>query len=62
MARAEFFYNANIPFAVAWSTSFKQVINMMLKLNRSYLFPSYHDIHKTLFNDTKNKIKVQIVE
>jgi hypothetical protein len=23
--------------------------------------PSYHDIRKRLFNDTKNKVKVQIV-
>jgi hypothetical protein len=34
----------------------------MSKLKRSYLLTLCHDICKRLFNDTKNKIKVQIAE
>jgi hypothetical protein len=35
---------------------------MVLEMKKSYLPPSYHDICKRLLNDTKNKIKVQIME
>jgi hypothetical protein len=62
MAWAELFYNANILFAAAQSTSFKKVVKMTSKMRRSYLPPSYHDICKRLFNETKHKIKAQIVE
>jgi hypothetical protein len=42
--------------------SFKKVVEMTSEIKRSYLPPSYHDIYKRLFNDTKNTIKVQIEE
>jgi hypothetical protein len=57
MAWAEFFYSTNTPFAAAQSTSFKKAVKMTSEMRRSY-----HDIHNRLLNDTKNKIKSQIVE
>jgi hypothetical protein len=62
MAWAKFFYNTNIPFAATRSTSFKTAVKMMLEMRMSYLPPSYHDICKRLLNETKDKIKAQIVE
>jgi hypothetical protein len=62
MAWAEFFYSVNIPFAAARSTSFKKAVKMMSEMRRSYLPPSYHDIHKRFLNETKHKIKAQIAE
>jgi hypothetical protein len=62
MAWAEFFYNANIPFTAARSTSFKKTVKMTSELRTSYLPPSYHDIRKRLLNETKHKIKAQIAE
>jgi hypothetical protein len=62
MAWAEFFGCTNIPFAVAQSASFKKALKMTSEIKRSYLLPLYHDIPKKLFNDTKNKIKVQIAD
>jgi hypothetical protein len=62
MAWAEFFYSANIPFAVARSASFKKAMKMTSEMRKSYLPPSYHDIQKRLFNETKHKIKAQIAE
>ena len=62
MAWTEFFYSTNIPFATAQSASFKKAVKMMSKIRRSYLPLSYHDIHKRLLNETKNKMKAQIVE
>jgi hypothetical protein len=62
MAWAEFFYSANIPFVAARSISFKKAVKMMSEMRRSYLPPSYHDIYKRLLNETKHKIKAQIVE
>jgi hypothetical protein len=58
----EFFYSANIPFAATRSASFKRAVKMTSEMRMSYLPPSYHDIQKRLLNDTKNKIKAQIVE
>jgi hypothetical protein len=62
MAWAEFFYNANIPFAAAQSASFKKTVKMTSEMRTSYLPPSYHDIRKRLLNETKHKIKAQIAE
>jgi hypothetical protein len=62
MAWAEFFYSTNIPFAAARSVSFKKAVKMTLEMRSSYLPPSYHDIRKRLLNETKHKIKAQIVE
>jgi hypothetical protein len=62
MAWAEFFYNENIPFSAARSTSFKRAVKMMSEMKRSYLPPSYHDIRKRLLSDTKNKIKCRNAE
>jgi hypothetical protein len=62
MAWAEFFYNANIPFVVARSASFKKAVKMTSEMRTSYLPPSYHDIRKRLPNETKHKIKAQIAE
>jgi hypothetical protein len=62
MVWAEFFYNANIPFAVAQLASLKKVVKMTSKMMMSYLPPSYHDICKKLLNETKHKIKTQIAE
>jgi hypothetical protein len=62
MAWAKFFYSTNIPFVATRSTSFKKAVKMMLEIRRSYLPPSYHDICKRLLNETKHKIKAQIVE
>jgi hypothetical protein len=62
MAWAEFFYSANIPFAAAWSVSFKKAVKMISEMRSSYLPPSYHDIRKRLLNETKHKIKAQIAE
>jgi hypothetical protein len=62
MAWAEFFYSANIPFAVARSTGFKKAVKMTSEMRTSYLPPSYHDIRKRLLNETKHKIKAQIAE
>ena len=58
----EFFYSANIPFVVAQFVSFKKVVKMTLEMKSSYLPPLYHNICKRLLNDTKNKIKVQVVK
>jgi hypothetical protein len=62
MAWVEFFYSANIPFAAARSTSFKKAVKMMSEMKTSHLPPSYHNIRKRLLNETKHKIKAQIVE
>jgi hypothetical protein len=62
MAWAEFFYCTNIPFTAAQSASFKKVVKMTSEMRTSYLPPSYHDIRKRLLNETKHKIKAQIVE
>jgi hypothetical protein len=62
MAWAEFFYRANIPFATARSTRFKNAVKMTSEMRTSYLLPSYHDICYRLLNETKHKIKAQIVE
>jgi hypothetical protein len=62
MAWAEFFYSANIPFAAARSVTFKKEVKMTSEMRSSYLPPSYHDIRKTLLNETKHKIKAQIAE
>jgi hypothetical protein len=62
MAWAKFFYSANIPFAAARSVSFKKEVKMTSEMRLSYLLPSYHDIRKRLLNETKHKIKAQIVE
>ena len=35
---------------------------MTSEIKRSYLLSLYHDIPKKLFNDTNNKIKVQIAD
>jgi hypothetical protein len=62
MAWAEFFYSANIPFAVARSASFIKAVKMTSEMRTSYLLPSYHNIRKRLLNETKHKIKAQIAE
>jgi hypothetical protein len=62
MAWAEFFYSANIPFAATRSASFKKAVKMISEMRTSYLPTSYHDIFKRLLNETKHKIKAQIVE
>ena len=62
MAWAEFFYNANIPFAVARSASFKNAVKLTSQLKTTYLPPSYHDIRKRLLDATKKKIKDQVGE
>jgi hypothetical protein len=62
MAWAEFFYSANIPFTTAQSASFKKAMKMMSEMKMSYFPPSYYDICKRLFNETKHKIKAQIAE
>jgi hypothetical protein len=62
MAWAEFFYSANIPFAATRSVSFRKAVKMTSEMKSSYLPPSYHDIRKRLFNETKHKIKAQIAE
>jgi hypothetical protein len=62
MAWAEFFYSANIPFAASRSASFKKAVKMTLEMMKSYLPPSYRDIHKRLLNETKHKIKAQIAK
>ena len=62
MAWAKFFYSTNIAIAVAQSASFKKAVKMMSRMKRSYLPPSYHNMHKRLLSDTKNKIYIQIAK
>ena len=62
MVWAEFFYNANILFAATQLASFKKAVKMTLEMRTSYLLPSYHNICKSLLNETKYKIKAQIAK
>lgn len=59
-AWASFFYEHNIPFSVACSTTFKHAVKEMSVLQRRYVPPSYHDHRERLFNEKKEELQVRL--
>lgn len=59
-AWATFFYEQNIPFAVAQSASFKEAIKETANLRRPYLPPSYHNLRKRLLDEKRKELSIKV--
>ena len=57
---ARFFYEANIPFSVARSASFKEAVKRTSEFGRSYTPPSYHDLRHKLLEDAKVDVQMKL--
>ena len=59
-AWARFFYEANVPFAVARSAAFKDAVMRTATFKKPYVPPSYHDIRTRLLVQAKADLQAQL--
>ena len=57
---ANFFYAANIPFAVARNPAFKEAVKLTVEWNRPYTPPSYHDLRYKLLDEAKVDLQTKL--
>jgi Protein of unknown function (DUF 659)/hAT family C-terminal dimerisation region len=57
---AKFFYEANVPFAVARNIAFKEAVMKTATFKRPYVPPSYHDIRTRLLVQAKADLEAQL--
>ena len=57
---ANFFYAANIPFAVARNPAFKEAVKRTAEYNKAYNPPSYHDLRHKLLDQAKTDIEAKM--
>ena len=57
---ANFFYEANVPFAVARNAAFKDAVMKTAAFKKPYVPPSYHDIRTRLLTQAKADLEVQL--
>ena len=57
---AKFFYEANVPFAVARNVAFKEVVMKTIAFKNPYDPPSYHDIRTRLLVQAKADLEAQL--
>ena len=57
---ANFFYAANIPFAVARNPAFKEAVKKTAEFQKPYTPPSYHELRHKLLDQAKADIKVNL--
>ena len=57
---ANFFYAANIPFAVARNPAFKEAMKLTVEWNKPYTPPSYHDLRYKLFDEAKVDLQTKL--
>ena len=55
---ARFFYEANIPFAIARNSTFKEAVRRTSAFRGPYTPPSYNDLRKKLLMQAKNELGV----
>ena len=58
-ALAKFFYDANVPFAVAKNVAFKEALMKITNFKKPYVPPSYHDIRTTLLVQARADLEAQ---
>ena len=59
-AWAKFFYDANMPFAVAKNAAFKEAVMKTAAFKKPYVPPSYHDIRTTLLVQARADLEAQL--
>lgn len=59
-AWAKFFYEANVPFAVARNAAFKEAVMKTATFKKPYVPPSYHDIQSRLLIQVKADLEVEL--
>ena len=59
-AWAKFFYEANIPFNVARSASFKDAVLKTSHMKTSYLPPSYHELRTRLLTQARTDLETSL--
>ena len=59
-AWAKFFYDANVPFAVAKNAAFKEAVMKTAAFKKPYVPPSYHDIRTTLLVQARADLEAQL--
>ena len=59
-AWAKFFYDANVPFAVAKNATFKEVVMKTAAFKKPYVPPSYHDIRTMLLVQARADLEAQL--
>ena len=59
-AWAKFFYDANVPFAVAKNATFKEAVMKTAAFKKPYVPPSYHDIRTTLLVQARADLEAQL--
>ena len=59
-AWAKFFYDANVPFAVAKNAAFKEAVMKTAAFKKSYVPPSYYDIRTTLLVQARADLEAQL--
>ena len=59
-AWAKFFYDANVPFAVANNAAFKEAVMKTVAFKKPYVPPSYHDIRTTLLVQVGADLEAQL--
>ena len=57
---AKFFYEANVPFAVARNAAFKEAVAKTASFRKPYVPPSYHDIRTRLLGQAKVDLETQL--
>ena len=57
---AKFFYEANVPFAVARNAAFKEAVAKTASFRKPYVPPSYHDIRTRLLGQAKADLETQL--
>ena len=59
-AWVKFFYDANVPFAVAKNAAFKEAVMKTAAFKKPYVPPSYHDIRTTLLVQARADLEAQL--
>ena len=59
-AWAKFFYDANVPFAVAKNAAFKKAVMKIAAFKKPYVPPSYHDFRTTLLVQARADLEAQL--
>jgi len=57
---AKFFYEANVPFAVAHNPAFKEAVMKTTAFKKPYVPPSYHDIRTRLLVQARTDLEAQL--
>ena len=57
---ANFFYAANIPFAVSQNPAFKEAVKKIAKCYGPYTPPSYYDLRHKFLDQAKTDIKTKL--